>query len=130
MSFDAGAIVGSLEFDISPYAQGMLEATSIAHLFPHIVQEFLANPLLGLIGIAEEAAHFIREAFESVAEAAHDLGIEAERAGVSAGFLGKIGAAAKGSKTSIEEVAHSMAFLNRNAAEAAAGNKTAMESFA
>src|SRR2546426_11124158 len=106
MSFDAGAIVGSLQLNISPFAQGMLQAESIAKLFPAVVTNFMANPLLGLVGIAETAAHGIEHAFSHVAalvkeslshtsESMHALGIEAERAGVSAQFLGAIGAAAK-----------------------------------
>src|SRR5690348_3559047 len=123
MSFDAGAITGSLELDISHFAHGMIEATSISELFPEVVRSFMANPLLGLIDLAEEAAKSIREAFESTSEAVHALGVESIRAGVSAQFLEGLGDAARSQKVGIEEIAHSMAFLNRNIAEAASGNK-------
>ena len=45
--FDAGGITSKLSLDVSGYAQGMLQATSIAQMFPSVVTSFLANPLLG-----------------------------------------------------------------------------------
>lgn len=47
--------------DISPFARGMLEASAISAVFPETVRNFLANPLLGIIGIAREAASAMTE---------------------------------------------------------------------
>ena len=56
MSFDAGAITSTIGINVNPFAQGMLQATSIAKLFPATVTEFLANPILAVIGVFEKGA--------------------------------------------------------------------------
>lgn len=130
MSFDAGAITGKLTLDLSDYAHGMIEATQIAQLFPSVVRSFLAEPLLGLIDLAKEAGEAVKEAFLGAAEGAHQLDIESQKAGVPAEFLEQVAAAASSAGVQVEEVAHAMAFLGRNAADAAAGNATMAKSFA
>jgi hypothetical protein len=129
MAFDAGAVKSTLGIDLSPFAAGMLQATAIAKLFPEAVTDFLANPLLGLADIAEKATDAIKDAFTDVSQSAHELGLQAQRAGVSAEFLEDIGNAATESGVGVDDLSHSFAFLNRNAADARQGNDAAMQSF-
>lgn len=129
MSFDAGAITSTLGLDISPFGKGMLEANALAAVFPQTVTTFLANPLLGLISIAEKAASAIKSAFVGVASAADNAGEAAEKVGVSVEFLTGIGAVAKDAGSSVEGLGDAMKFLNNNAADAAAGNQTAIKAF-
>lgn len=137
MSFSAGAITGGIDWDISSYTRGMLQAESIAHLFPEVVADFLAHPLLGLAEVAKEAFNHVREAMtetinvtREVGEEFHHLHNDAIQAGVSMQFLSSLGAAARESGAGIEEIGLAMKFLNRNAAEAAMGNQQAAQAFA
>lgn len=128
--FDAGSAVGKLGLDLSDYARGMLQAQSIASLFPSVVTNFLANPLLGLIGIAKDAASAIADAFTSIGSAADDAGEAAQKVGVSVEFLTGVGTAAADAGSSVQGLGDAMKFLNNNAADAAAGNKTVRQAFA
>lgn len=67
MSFNAGSIISKLGLDISPFAQGMLQAQGIINVFPQTVQNFLADPLLGVIGVAKDVASGVAAAMQSVA---------------------------------------------------------------
>jgi hypothetical protein len=129
MSFSAGAITGSIGLDISEYSHSMLEATSIAHIFPSTVTSFLASPLLGLVDIAKRAGEAIVGAFTSVGRAADNAGEAAERAGVSVEFLTSVGAAAKDSGSSVQGLGDALKFLNNNAADAASGNEQTAKNF-
>lgn len=60
--FDAGGIASTLGLDLSDFAKGMVEANSIAAAFPAVVTSFLANPLLGIIQVAEKAASAVIKA--------------------------------------------------------------------
>src|SRR5438045_4338307 len=95
MSFDAGSAVSKLDLDNSGFMRGMLQAQTVSQLFPATVTNFLANPLLGLIGIAKDASEAIVGAFTSVARAADNAGEAAEQAGVSVQFLTSVGQVAK-----------------------------------
>jgi hypothetical protein len=130
VSFDAGAITGSLIFDISPFAHGMLQAESIAHLFPHVVSSFLADPLLGLIDIAERSAKSIGHMVEEIVKKFDNLGEVAETAGLSAQFLARIGPVAEDAGSSMFSLVDMTKFLERNLFEAAHGNKELAASFA
>lgn len=130
MSFDAGSIASKLGLDISPYTQGMLQASSIAQVFPQTVQTFLASPLLGLVGIAKQVKDGLVSMFNASADEADNLGEMAANVGVAVDQLHALGLVASLSGGSVAEVADSFKFLGRNAAEAAEGNKTAVEAFA
>lgn len=137
MSFQAGSITAMMGIDTDPYARGMLKAESIARLFPATVQNFLANPLLGLVGVAQSAAAGVSSAIRAiidnvkeVGQRADDMGELAEKVGVSVEFLSQIGPAAANAGSSIEGLAQFMKFLGDNTAEAARGNKTAQATFA
>lgn len=128
--FQAGSVVGKMGLDISGWTRSMLEANAISALFPSVVQNFLASPLLGLIGVAQDAARSIKEAFLEIGRAADNAGEAAEKAGVSVEFLTGVGAAAKDAGSSVEGLADALKFLNNNAADAASGNKVTAKAFA
>jgi putative effector of murein hydrolase len=50
-SFVAGSITSGLKFDVSEYVGGKMKVNSIAQLFPAVVTNFMASPLLGVVGI-------------------------------------------------------------------------------
>jgi hypothetical protein len=125
MSFDPSVI------------EGMLEANTIAAAFPAVVTSFLANPLLGVVQVAEKAASAvikamgaIKDTFLDVARAADNLGESAEKAGVTVEFLSGIGYAAKDSGASVEALADAMKFLNKNASDANIGEEGPVKAFA
>jgi hypothetical protein len=130
MSFSAGSIVSTMGINVSPFATGMLQAQGIAQLFPTVVANFIASPLLGVIDIAMRLASAIKSAFTTVASAADDMGELAERTGVSVQFLSVMGRVAQDAGASTEGLADALKFLNNNAADAAAGNKTTAKAFA
>jgi len=118
MSWDAGAITGSIGLNVSDYAHGMLQAEGLARAFPPIVIEFLENPLLGFASVAKEAFSAVTEAFESVAGKFHEVGLAAANLGVSAEFISGVGAVAKISGVSIDELGMSLKFrLSARAAD-------------
>jgi phage-related protein len=122
-------IASTLGLDVSPFGAGMLQATAIAQVFPATVTNFLANPLLGLIGIASEAASAIKSAFLDVAHAADDAGESAAKLGVSVEFLTGMGRAAADAGSSMEGFGDALKFLNKNAADAGSGSASAVASF-
>jgi hypothetical protein len=137
MSFDAGGMASKLGLDLSDYATGMLQATSIAQLFPQTVQSFLANPLLGVIDVAQQAAGAIHGlvsswlgAVQEIGRAADDAGESAAKLGVSVEFLTGWGAAFSDAGSSAEGLGEALKFLNDNAAEASRGGKAAVDAFA
>jgi tape measure domain-containing protein len=91
--FQAGSIASTLGLDISPFAQGMLQATSIAQIFPATVTNFLANPLLGVIGIAKDLGSAMTDGISSMVSSAVGLASAAEQAQVS--FTTMLGDAGK-----------------------------------
>lgn len=128
--FGAGAITSTLGLDISPFTSGMLQAQSIARLFPQVVQDFIANPLLGLVSVARSAAGAVTGAFFEFAKKADDAGDAAERLGVGVEFLTSVGKAAEDAGGSIQGFEDSLKLLQNNAADAAAGVDTAVKAFA
>ncbi len=136
MPFNAGSIKGGLSWDVSEYAQGMLQATTTAAIFPGIVTAFLANPLLGAAQVAKQVAGSIVDGLKwiitttmEVGHAMDDLGEAAQTAGVSAQFLKGVGLAASDAGGSMQEMGDALKFLNKNLAEAAAGG-AAKDAFA
>lgn len=129
MSFDAGSVTGGLKFDISEYAHGILEAQAVSAVFPAIVTEFLEAPLLALIQVAKEAASFVVESVEKMAGAFHDIGLAAEKAGVSVEFLSKLSAAAKPAGVSLDALVSGFKILEQRAELAGEGNEAAIKGF-
>ncbi|HEY1685536.1 MAG TPA: hypothetical protein VGG19_12290 [Tepidisphaeraceae bacterium] len=137
MAFQAGSIVADLGLNTSSFVGGMLEAQGVAALFPQVVTDFIANPLLGAAEAAKEAFEKIEavlggsltEIIEHVGESLHQLSNAAIETGVSVSFLSGISAAASEAGVGTMQLAEAMNFLNRNAADAASGNKDAATAF-
>jgi hypothetical protein len=129
-------IASKLGLDLSEYTSGMLQATSIAELFPSTVTHFLANPLLGLVDVAKGAADAIGAvasawlgAIKEVGKAADDAGEMAAKLGISVDFFVGWGTAFADAGSSMEGFSDAVRFLNKNMAEAADGNAAVVESF-
>ena len=120
MSFDAGAIVGKLNLDLSNFTAGVAEAAAGAAGFPAI-GELMAGALKGVTGAAIEMGNKLREIFTDVAHHARAMGSEAEKAGVSVEFLSTVGKVAP----SVEALSDSLKFLGKNLAETAEGGPQA-----
>ena len=129
MSFDAGSITGKLGLDISEFGEGMLQAQSVASLFPAVVADFMVNPLLAVVEAAKEAARAVFEAVSGVGNAAQELGIQAAKAGVSVGYFSRMSEVAKTVNVSAEQLGTAFKFLEKNAVDAVGGNKVAEKSF-
>jgi tape measure domain-containing protein len=69
MTFVAGAATSTLGIDIGGFREGMLQATSIAAVFPQTVTAFLANPLLGLVSVATQGASAVASAVTAIGSA-------------------------------------------------------------
>lgn len=118
MALDGGSISSRLGLNIGPYAQGMLQAQSIAQLFPSVVSSFLANPLLGLAEIAKSVAGSVRAAFAEMNNFADDMGDLAEQVGVAVETLTALGQVASLSGGDVQGVGDAFRFLGKNVAEA------------
>jgi hypothetical protein len=125
MSFDAGSISGKIGLDINPYTQGMLQATSIAQLFPQTVTNFLANPLLGIVGVAKSVTSSLSAMFSNATKYADDMGDLAEQVGVTVENLTALGQVASMSGGSVEMVSDAFRFLGKNVSEAMANAESA-----
>src|SRR5688500_14945260 len=69
--------------DISGYTGGILRAESIARLFPGVVQNFLASPLLGVIGIAQAAGRALGDMLTGALGQGLKLAADYEQAEIS-----------------------------------------------
>jgi hypothetical protein len=124
---DAMNISGALKWDISEYARGMMQATSIASLFPATVTNFMANPLLGVIGIAKDVAQSIVGIFSADADYAEKIGNMSTNLGVGTEFLSGFGKSAEMSGSSLDGFADSVKFLNKALYDARNGGKDAKD---
>lgn len=136
MSFDAGAIVGRLNLDASGFTGGMLQAEGIANLFPAVVTEFLANPLLGFAEVAKEAIEGVKAALEGLGEVTdevgnhfRDVGLEAQKMGVSVQWLEQISPALKAAGGEIQGLDGAFRSLDQRVDEFAQGSKQVTEGF-
>lgn len=125
MSFNAGAITSTLGLDVSPFAQGMLQAQGIANVFPQMVQNFLANPILGVIGVLSDLGGSLKAAFTNATNAADDMNDMAVAVGVAVEKLTALGAVASMSGGSVESTADAFKFLGKSVAEAMKGGDAA-----
>lgn len=129
MSFSAGAITGTLGLDVSGYTQGILQAESLARVFPGVVNDFLASPLLGLVGIAKSAASAVAGAVREMGGVFDNAGESAEKLGVPVEWLTAMTRVAKDAGGSAEGLAQAILLVNDNAANAASGEATAVKAF-
>jgi TP901 family phage tail tape measure protein len=130
MAFVAGAIVGNLLLNTSGFTGGIAGAVAAATSgAPGI-----AGPILAALNAIEETgtrvAHVLADVVKEAGRAFDNMGEQAEKAGVSVEFLSTVGRVAADSGASVDAVADSFKFLNRNIAEALQGNQDAIDSFA
>lgn len=124
-NFVAGAITGSLEFDVPDYVRGMMQVNSIAVVFPQTVANFIANPLLGVIGLLKDAATSLGAWVTDLSNAADSAGELATSLGVDVEFLTAYTKAAELNGAAADDVAQAFQFLNRSMADAADGKEAA-----
>lgn len=141
MSWVADSIVGGIDWDTSSFTGGFLKVEALTQTFPAIVTQYMASPMLGLIGTASLAMQgivgairsgigFIIDAVDQSAEQADKVGDLATNIGVSAEQLSGLGLVAKQAGAGLEAVADGFKFLGRNQAEALQGNKDLVAEFA
>lgn len=129
MSFAAGAVTSVLQLDANPYRQGFIQAQALMQTFPSMVTNFMASPMLGLVGIAQTAmtglASAIRSGISTVVDIfnesldqADKIGDLAASVGVGVESLSGLGLIADQAGASVEAVAEAFKFLGRNMAEA------------
>lgn len=128
--FDAGSIIGKLDFDISDYTRGMMQANGIAQVFPSVVSNFLASPLLGLVDVAKKAAGAIVSLFTEMTDRADAMNDMANQIGVSTEWLSRMEFAASQAGAGMEDVSQGMRFFHRAIQEATSGNAEAAAAFA
>jgi len=122
---EVAAITGAMKFDFSPYMQGMMQVQSLTSIFPQCVTNFIANPLLGLVGIFKDATRTIAGWVGNLAEAADSADELAASLGVNVEFLTAYGRAASLAGSSLQDVGQAFQFLNRSIAEASKGGDKA-----
>jgi tape measure domain-containing protein len=83
MTFNAGSATSTASINIGPFRQGILEAQSIASIFPQTITNFIANPLLGVVGAAKEAGMAIASALTGSLGSGLKLAADAEQAQVA-----------------------------------------------
>lgn len=140
MSLVAGSVSATLNLDANPYRQGFLQASALMQTFPSLVTNFMASPMLGLVGVASTAMNGVAAAIRGgvsliisafndsldQADKIHDMAINV---GVAAEALSGLGLAAQQSGSSTEAVADAFKFLGRNVAEAMQGSKEQAQLF-
>ncbi len=129
MSFDAGSISGKLELDPEGFTSGMLKAEGIAELFPEVVKNFLASPLLGLADTVKETFDFVKESIASTIDEASQTGFNAEKIGVHAEWLSQWSGVAKTVGVDQDRLTNGMFLLTRQVGDALEGNKAAQKGF-
>jgi hypothetical protein len=86
----------------------MLGAQSLMSVFPAMVTNFMANPLLGLIGVAKDAGSALIGMFKGVTDAEDNLQDMAKAVGVDVSFLDGLGKAAELSGSNVMEMADAL----------------------
>jgi hypothetical protein len=129
MSFDAGSVASKLGLDISGFEGGFLRANALAAIFPQTVTNFLANPLLGLIGIAQQAGGALADIFTEANDLLDQLGDRADALGLTSEQLDRLGRVAALNGSNVESMGDAVAFLNRQVGQATNGNKEAVAGF-
>src|SRR4051812_33705692 len=95
MSFQAGSITSAIGLDNSPWTQSMLQVESVARLFPNIVQNFLASPILGFVGVLQTSGSALKSWFTDITNATDNLNDQASAIGVDVQLLSAYGLAAE-----------------------------------
>jgi len=121
MSFDAGAATGRLELDSSDFTGGIMEAEGIARIFPEVVTDFIANPLLGVAEIFKELGETAIDTFTEVTNDAESMGLLSARLGVKPEIFSQWSQLAKTVHVAPEQLAMGVKMLEEEAAKALEG---------
>jgi hypothetical protein len=121
MSFDAGAATGRLELDTSGFTGGIMEAEGIARIFPEVVTDFIANPLLGVAEIFKELGETAIDTFTEVTNDAENMGLLSQKLGVAPEVFSQWAQLAKTVHVAPEQLAMGVKMLEEEAAKALEG---------
>jgi hypothetical protein len=113
MAFQLGAIVAPLKLDSSGFLQGMLQANSVARMFPRVVQDFMANPLLGLQSIIHSTMSSLKGIVSGFISNSDQIARMAENLGLSAQSFDTLRLAAQRFDLSTEDIAQTLMFLQK-----------------
>lgn len=130
MSFDAGAIVGSLKLDGSEFSHGIHKAESESALFPAIVVHFLEEPMLAFAEVVKKSFESIFEWTHKAAEDFHAMGLAALRTGTNTEWLSRLAANAKVAGVGLDSLVAGFKILEQRAELAVEGNEAAIKGFA
>jgi len=123
------AITGAMSFDFSQYMRGMMQVQSLTSIFPQCVTNFIANPLLGLVGIFKNATRAITGMTSSFIDGAHEAGEYAEIFGMTASQFSEFASVLGTGMGPMRAMGDTFKFLARSADDAARGNDTIMAAF-
>jgi hypothetical protein len=129
MSFDAGAVTGSLGLNISEYAHGMIEAETIMRAFPPIVAEFMESPLLAAAAIAREAANAIGEMVSEVMGSARAIDLASQKAGMGVEEFSRLAKAAEFVGIGVQQLGTGLRMMQVHASDAVLSGGEAAAAF-
>jgi hypothetical protein len=118
MSFDAGAATGRLELETSDFTGGIMEAEGIARIFPEVVTDFIADPLLGVAEIFKELGETALDTFTEVVGDAENMGLLSQRLGVAPEVFSQWAQLAKTVHVAPEQLGMGIKMLEEEAAKA------------
>ncbi|MGA2442453.1 MAG: hypothetical protein ABSH08_15985, partial [Tepidisphaeraceae bacterium] len=118
MGFDAGAATGRLELDTSDFTGGIMEAEGIARIFPEVVTDFIANPLLGAVEIFKELGETAIDTFTEVTSDAENMGLLSAKLGVAPEIFSQWAQLAKTVHVAPEQLGMGIKMLEEEAAKA------------
>lgn len=87
MAFDAGSVTSKLFLDTNPFRQGILQAESLMRIFPASVTNFMASPLLGVVGIAGQVGGALKNMVSDALVTGVKLAASFEQAEVALGTM-------------------------------------------
>ena len=148
MSFDAGHIKGSLDLDTTSFKRGFEEAhthaetegghirevmESIAEVVGEVLGPafaelgekiqsvfagFSEGPIIGSLGAVATSVGFVREAVANTAEDFHNLGLEAEKAGLSIEWLDRFANVAGTANVGLSQIGMGLKTIEERAVQA------------
>jgi hypothetical protein len=130
MSFDAGAITGSLKLDGSEFSHGIQHAAAESAAFPAIVVHFLEEPMLAFAEVVRKSFETIFEWVGKAAEDFHAMGLAALRTGTQTEWLSRLAANAKVAGVGLDSLVAGFKILEQRAELAVEGNEAAVKGFA
>jgi hypothetical protein len=125
--------MGSLGLDLSGFTSGMLQAEGLSELFPSVITDFIANPVLALVDVFKEAGEAalemgveLKDVVMEVGNAAANMSLAAEKAGISIEEFSTLAAVGKTVGVSMESLSAGFKLLQRNAEDAVNGSMPKM----